>query len=482
MNRKSAYRAAFATLSIAIALALVTQMVLAGAAPNAVYERRADAPSGSQDAVVGERGGITVVTTQNGDMRSVSGELIAFNPNGTVRYHTDAHSTYWDVDPALTGSASVTYVATERLNASVCASGPLSDPGVNCRRNVVERLNLSTGEVTRLYSHRAENGRWHDVDVIDDSHVLVADIGADAVFVVNTTSGVREWTWTVESDLPVESGGAYDADWSHINDVEYLEDGRVMVDLRNQDRVAFLNGSGLMENWTLGSEDEYGVLREQHNPDYIPASEGGPAVVVADSENDRLVEYQRENGSWHRSWTWRDDRMQWPRDADRLPNGNTLVTDTVGDRVFELDESGDVVWSVPVDRAYEAERLGTGDESAGGPSAERAGIASHAVETDERGVVGNVEAGIRNLVPPVVENGLLGYFFPWWMGFWDVLAVFALAGVLLAWAAVELRWVGPSVTVQFPVEVENASVVWSLLLLLALAGVAYVLDTVSGLL
>ncbi|WP_327052305.1 aryl-sulfate sulfotransferase [Halomicrococcus gelatinilyticus] len=479
MNRKSAYRALFSTLSIAIVLGIVTQMVLAGAAPNAVYERRAEA--GSQQPAVEPAGGITVVTAQEGDMRSVSGEIIAFNPNGTVRYHADDLSTYWDVDPAIEGSESVTYVATEQVNREACTSGLLSEPR-NCRRNVVERANLTTGEVTRLYSHRAENGRWHDVDQINSTHLLVADIGADAVFVVDIRTGIREWTWTVESDLPVTSGGDYNKDWSHINDVEYLDDGRVMVDLRNQDRVAFLNESGLMEDWTLGEEDEYDILREQHNPDYIPADEGGPAVVVADSENDRLVEYQRVDGEWERSWTWRDDRMQWPRDADRLPNGHTLVTDTIGDRVFELDRQGEIVWSVDVERAYEAERLGTGDESAGGPSAAQAGIASHSIDTANRSLAGKLEAGIRRAVPPVAENGLLGYFFPWWMGFWEVLAAFVLVAVLFVWAALEIWWAHISVTVRLPVEVEQASTVWSVLLLLLLLGVAYAANVVSSLL
>nr|WP_240147512.1 arylsulfotransferase family protein [Halorussus sp. JP-T4] len=331
-----------------------------------------------------------------------------------------------------------------------------------------------------------EGGRWHDVDVINDSHILVGDIGNEAVFVVDTTSGIREWTWTAESDLPITGGGSYDRDWVHINDVELLDDGRIMVDLRNQDQVAFLNRSGgMIANWTLGSENDYETLREQHNPDYIPKSEGGPAVIVADSENDRVVEYQRvggENGTdarWNRTWTWTDERMQWPRDADRLPNGHTLVTDTIGDRVFEVNRRGEVVWNAPVDRAYEAERLGTGDESAGGPSAASADLRSHAPATVD-GPTDRLEEAVRGAVPIGVQNGLLGYFFPWWMGFYDVLTVFALAGVLLVWAGLELWWSAPLRT-PAGLGTDAFPSLRSVLVLTALAVIGYVGSVVASL-
>ena len=32
------------------------------------------------------------------------------------------------------------------------------------------------------------------------------------------------------------SGGAYGKDWAYLNDMKLLDDGRIIVDLRNQDR------------------------------------------------------------------------------------------------------------------------------------------------------------------------------------------------------------------------------------------------------
>jgi hypothetical protein len=92
-------------------------------------------------------------------------------------------------------------------------------------------------------------------------------------------------------------------------------------------------------------------------------------VLVADSLNDRVVEYTREDGVWNRTWTLRGGGLDEPRDADRLPNGNTLVADRRGHRILEVTPAGEVVWEFYAPwQPYDVERLGTGDESAGGPT------------------------------------------------------------------------------------------------------------------
>ena len=482
MDINTPSRILLASVVLSLVLVLASGFVTSGQSPNERYQQAAQNRPAAQSKAVAPRSSVTVVTVQRGDMRDLSGEIIAFRPNGTVLYHSDRYSSYWDVDPSPRGNRTITYVATEWLNASVCGRVAMFTDHGNCRRNVVERLNLTTGERTRLYSHRVRDGRWHDVDLINDTHLLVADIGGEAAFIVNISSGIREWMWTAESDLSVTSGGAYGKDWVHLNDVELLDDGRIMVDLRNQDRVAFLNRkSGIIENWTLGSEDNYEILREQHNPDYIPQSRGGPAVVVADSENNRIIEYQRVNGRWTRTWSWSDDRMQWARDADRLPIGHTLITDTIGDRVFEVNEQGEIVWRAPIDRAYEAERLGTGPESTGGPSAVRANLTSQRPTNKPDSLAHRFELAVRGWMPAQVSNGLLGYFFPWWMGFYDVLASLTLGGVLVVWIGMELRWSSGSLLSRLPLRTESLTRVRSILYLIALVVLGYAGTVVASL-
>jgi hypothetical protein len=413
-----------------------------------------------QQQAVEPRDNITVVATDSNSWRGEASsgpraraELVAFNPDGSILYYNDSHTRYWDVDPVPETRTTVEYMFADHLEPSACpnttnfAQRRVDEEVWNeyeaarstdaCTRNGYERVNLTTGEVTRVWSETTpgkEATRYHDADRLNETHLAVADIYLDRVFVVNSTSDQTEWTWNASSAFPRETGGPYPEDWTHINDIEVLEDGRLMVSARNHDRVVFLNRSGLIEGWTLGEEDNYSILYEQHNPDYIPTARGGPAVLVGDSENNRVVEYQRTGDSWEQSWVWRDTRMQWPRDADRLPNGHTLITDSNGNRVFEVDKQGEVVWSVNIAFPYEAERLGTGDESAGGPSATQANLDSR---------TGSLRDSLliiaKQLIPGKYLNGLM-YITPVWMGFLEVLELVVLLTSCLLWAGIEIVW------------------------------------------
>lgn len=93
--------------------------------------------------------------------------------------------------------------------------------------------------------------------------------------------------------------------------------------------------------------------------------------------------------------------------------------------------------------AYEAERLGTGDESAGGPSAATADLPSRtpSVSGDaaDHGLLYVVGTSITRLFPSKVVNGLT-YLLPFWVGVFDLL-VFSVAVVaLVAWLWLEARW------------------------------------------
>ena len=392
------------------------------------------------------RDDVTVVTES-----AKYGTLIAWNPDGSLLYYEDEHTKYYDVDPVENESMTVEYTATETIHSEgpTCSSPP-------CTRNIVERANLSTGEVEEVYARYDADefaGEWHDHERVDEDRVLIADMIDDQVFVVNTDTEIVEWLWDAQSDFPVDEGGPYPDDWAHLNDVELLEDGRVMVSLRNQDQVVFLDReTGLIDNQTLGAEDDHGTLYEQHNPDYIPEERGGPAVLVSDSENGRIVEYQREGDAWAESWEWSDDRMQWPRDADRLPNGNTLVADTHGKRVAEIAPNGTVTWSVPVTHPYDAERLGTGEGSSTGESAAELGLESRTADSGGDGGFSPVSAivgAVKSVLPPWLVNGVI-YLSPVWMGRLQFLAAAVSLLTTLVWAGLELRWRFPDVAVRSP--------------------------------
>jgi hypothetical protein len=176
--------------------------------------------------------------------------------------------------------------------------------------------------------------------------------------VVVDRSGEVVWQWNASSyyDAPADPTRT---DWLHVNDLDYLGDGRFLVSVRNANQLLVVDRrEGVVE--VVNEDRDPAVLDEQHNPQYL----GPGRVLVADSGNDRVVELRRnDSGEWQVAWQLRGAGgigFEWPRDADLLPNGNVLVTDTFNDRLVEVTRNGSLVWSTstrPI--PYEADRNGT---------------------------------------------------------------------------------------------------------------------------
>jgi len=218
-----------------------------------------------------------------------------------------------------------------------------------------------------------------------------------------------------------------------------------------------------VESMTLGEPGNHSVVYRQHNPDYFPESHGGPAVLVADSHNNRLVEFSREEGRWTQTWEWADPRLQWPRDADRLPNNHTLVTNSNGGEVFEIAENGSVVWQVDVFLPYEAERLHTGDESAGGYAASATNLSgatpADGGRTSDGAVGGSASAvvsvlwtAVSTFLPSSVINAVV-FVLPPWLGKADLPALTLVFGSLPVWGLFEVYLSGIRVRVHKPLSI-----------------------------
>jgi hypothetical protein len=347
--------------------------------------------------------GPTVIATQDG-------ELVAYEQDGSELFYADRHTRYNDVDPVPNTSRSVIVGAADEFSCYA----PM------CFRYYIKRVNLTTGEREVLYETTSVGKNavvWHDIDRIGEHRYLVADIKDDRVFVLDTSGPVERWGWSASMDFgpetakrPMTTGGRTWTDWTHLNDVEQINETTVMVSMRNHDSVVFVHRDrGMLENLTLGSDENHDILNAQHNPDYIPDTNGGPAIVVADSTNDRVVEYQRRDGNWSRTWTYTDSKIAWPRDADRLPSGNTLISDSNANRVIEVDEDGDIISSISISNPYDAERLGTGPESAGGPAASQAGLQSVTRDTK------TIAERIKEPFPTVLVHAMM-FITPEWVG------------------------------------------------------------------
>jgi Arylsulfotransferase (ASST) len=145
-------------------------------------------------------------------------------------------------------------------------------------------------------------------------------------------------------------------DFTHANTVElirpeaaanmpFAEAGQVLLSLRELDLIAVLDLEQERIVWALR-----GPWLGQHDPDALPNGNillfdnlghygpGGQARVIEfDPETLEIV------------WSYAGDE-EHPFDSvlrsgqQRLPNGNTLITESDGGRIFEVTREGDIVW------------------------------------------------------------------------------------------------------------------------------------------
>ncbi|MFB6139983.1 MAG: arylsulfotransferase family protein [Halosimplex sp.] len=383
--------------------------------------------------------------------------LVGVGPEGDLQWHyepKDDVTWFYDVDPLSDGTLLVT--------------------GVTRHGTTVFKYDPDTN--SRVWTERLDAHDTHDVDLINGDELLVANmrnydesagVNDDRIYVYNRTTDRIVWQYRFERIYNRSQGGSYTDDWTHVNDVDKLSDGRYMASVRNMNEVVVVNRSTKRVELSLGSPDDRSVLYEQHNPQYLTGEDGRPTIVVADSENDRVVEYELaggtgRNATWERTWNVGvDGGLNWPRDADRLPSGNTLVTDSLNHRVMEITPEGEVVWEYYAPwGTYEAERVRLGDEPGGPTVADQGESGAYALNGSAALTPGATDRAtfaqwLRDTAAGTPVSGQVdwfaerwGHLAPWvrpvWMNPWAFVAVVGAALLSVAWAAGEAyyhrRW------------------------------------------
>jgi hypothetical protein len=287
----------------------------------------------------------------------------------------------------------------------------------------------------------SHNSEVHDVEMLPNGEVIVVDMDRERVFTVDE-AGEITWQWNASERYTPPSDAA-DRDWLHMNDVDRIGEDRYLVSVRNANQLLILErGEGVVEviNEDDGSPDDtclsnsFGdqnrlvpgddddvmcgnpdVIREQHNPQWL----GEGRVLVADSDNNRVTELRRQDGEWRPVLNYTGaggTAFDWPRDADKLENGNILVTDTRNSRVVEITPDGNMVWGVNTGGAsnpYEADRLPAGEYPPG-----LSNVSNGAVTPDGPGE--RVELPLVTLA----FNSLTGTVaIPYWITQWHLLGL-----------------------------------------------------------
>jgi hypothetical protein len=299
------------------------------------------------------------------------------------------------------------------------------------------------------------NSEVHDANILPSGEVLMTDMDRERVFTI-APNGTVTWEWNGSEfyDAPPDPTRT---DWLHINDVDPIGEGRYMVSVRNANQLLVIErGQGVVDvinEDTERSNDanckannglaDYGndsggdvrcgdpeLMDHQHNPQYL----GPGAILVADSENDRVIELHERNGSWEVAWgvnSANGVRFDWPRDADRLPNGNTLITDSRNNRLVEVTPEGEPVWNADTGIwPYDAERLPynelLGDDRL--PQMNASGDAPGVSDESVLPLVELAHAGLSH------EVALPVWFQPWHIGTLALGVVLSLVGGVLVWS------------------------------------------------
>lgn len=303
-------------------------------------------------------------------------------------------------------------------------------------------------------THR--NSEVHDANLLPSGEILLTDMEYERIFTV-APNGTITWQWNGSEfyDAPPDPTRV---DWLHINDVDRIDPGRYLVSVRNANQLLIIErGEGVVD---VINEDEPGssdancrrngdladynndsngdircgnpaLLNHQHNPQYI----GPNTILVADSENDRVVELHEMGGEWTVAWAVDSTGgipFDWPRDADRLPNGNTLITDTRNNRIVEITPNGTAVWSTKTGIwPYDAERLPYGELSSD-PRLERMNATSDPLDqtTDQSAIplLEQVYAGLTFAFP------LPHWVQPWHLGIVVFTIPLTCLGGMLIWS------------------------------------------------
>ncbi len=201
----------------------------------------------------------------------------------------------------------------------------------------------------------------HDADRLANGNTLVVwgggDGTGDAQVKEINPKGEVVWTWYAkEAFYKAPYKDIFDEGWTHANAVSRLQNGNTLISLRNFNLVVEVDPGGSVVR-TVGE----GIFYMQHDPEILP---NGNMLAATHSEPQRAVEIDTKTNQI--VWQFAMPR-QLVRDADRLPNGNTLIVGAT--KIVEVTVEGKIVWQLglkmiiekndaPARGFYKAQRTG----------------------------------------------------------------------------------------------------------------------------
>lgn len=185
----------------------------------------------------------------------------------------------------------------------------------------------------------------HDVDRLANGNTIVVygayDTKGDAQVKEVNPKGEIVWAWYANSHFNIAPyKDIFKEGWTHTNAVTRLPNGNTLISLRNFNILVEVDPQGSVVR-TIGE----GILESQHDPEILP---NGNILLANQLKPPRGVHSAMEIDPKTNKIIWQfamPDITTWPvRDADRLPNGNTLITGTT--KIVEVTYEGEIVWQL----------------------------------------------------------------------------------------------------------------------------------------
>jgi predicted TIM-barrel fold metal-dependent hydrolase len=181
----------------------------------------------------------------------------------------------------------------------------------------------------------------HDADRLpNDNTIFVCgndDQKSDAQVVEVNPKGEVVWKWYARDYFDKSPyNSIYEEGWTHTNAVTRLPNGNTLLSPRNFNFLVEVGPDGKVVR-TYGE----GIFMGQHDPAML---ENGNILLANHDRPHRAIEFDP-----------RTDKIVWQsagfeqsatpvRDANRLPNGNTLITCST--KIVEVTTNGNIVWQL----------------------------------------------------------------------------------------------------------------------------------------
>jgi len=212
----------------------------------------------------------------------------------------------------------------------------------------------------------------------------------DVIVEIDVPSGDIVWEWHLKDYLDPVLHHADDAciegfgilDWSHCNTVKVMENyyfhGHlyntvVLLLARNLDTFWMIDYATGHVIWSCGQHGDFGRREPPEEPLFstpheVELLENGNFIMFDNGGNrstkvSRALEFavDPQAGTAEEVWSWTEPHetmySPWGGDANRLANGNTLITDVQKARLIEVDPAGEKVWQLEIRQKDAPEEL-----------------------------------------------------------------------------------------------------------------------------